>query len=249
MRIISMHKVDAAMEAGALPTQELIQGMGRLMGDLRKTGMLVDGAGLRPSKTRVRLRCEKGEVALEQGPYHGRNELVAGFAMLTVRDMDDALQWATRYAKAVGDVELEVGPVTEPWDLGMIPRPADPPLRCLLLHKGDARSEAGKPLPRAAAASLAKVTEDMQRAGVLLAAERLQPSSKAVRIRVAGKNAKVMDGPFAESKEMIAGFVMLNAPSIASIRDFNLRFADVIGDTEMDVFPLYEPGENEAAGE
>jgi hypothetical protein len=244
MRIISMHKVTAAMEAGEKPSLELIQGMGRLMGDLRESGAFVDGAGLLPSRARVRLRHARGEISLQKGPYAGEEELLSRVAMVKVRDMDEAIDWASRYARAAGDVELEVGQVTEPWDLGMMPRPAGAPLRCLLLHKADADSEAGRPIGRTAAAALAKVTDDMQKAGVLLSSERLRPSREGVRVAVTGKKPVFMDGPFTESKELVAGFVILKVPSIAASHDFLLRFADIIGDVEMDVRPLYEPGEN-----
>jgi hypothetical protein len=171
----------------------------------------------------------------ENGPYKGSNELVAGMIMLKVRDMDEAAGWATRYAKAVGDVELELGPVTEAWDLGLMAKPADAPLRCLLLRKADAGTEAAQPLPPAAAAALAAVIEEMKKAGVLLKNEWLAPSASGMRIKVASKKATVMDGPFAESKELIAGFVILEVPSMAAAREWCARFADVIGDTEMDV--------------
>lgn len=226
-----MHKVDAAMEAGGKPSRELIQGMGQLMGDMRRNGAFVDGAGLLRSATRVRMKVSKGASALQKGPYAGSNELVAGMMMLTVRDMDAALEWASRYAKAAGDVELEVGPVTEAWDLGLMPKPENAPFRCLLLRKADAASEAGKPL----AGPVAGVLEEMKKAGVLVASEWLKPSASGMRIKVANKQSTVVDGPFAESKELIAGFIILEVPSMAAAREWCVRFADVIGDVEMDV--------------
>ena len=81
----------------------------------------------------------------------------------------------------------------------------------------------------------------MRAAGVLLATERLRPSRKGVRIKVANKQTTVVDGPFAESKEMIAGYIIMNAPSVAATRPWTTRFAEMIGDVEMDVLPLYEP--------
>jgi hypothetical protein len=238
MRVISMHKVDAAMEAGGMPSRELIQGMGKLIGEMRRAGAFLDGEGLRRSATRVRLRFSGGERTLQNGPYAGSNELVAGVAMLKVRDMDDAIGWATRYAQAIGEAELEIGPVTEGWDLGVMAKPADAPLRCLLLHKADADSEAGKPLPKTAAAALTKLTNEMTKAGVLLASERLGPSSQGARMKVAAKRATVVDGPFAESKELIAGYVMLEVPSLQVACEWGTRFADVIGDVELDILPL-----------
>jgi hypothetical protein len=238
MRIISMHKVTPGMEAGEMPDQELIQGMGRLMGDVKKSGALIDGAGLLPSRTRVRLRFAGGERSLQKGPYGGENELISSIAMLKVGDMDEAIDWASRYGQAVGDADLELGPVTEAWDLGMMPKPEGAPLRCLLLHKGTADSEAGKPLAKAAATALSRVTEEMKKAGVLLLSERLQPSRHASRIKVAAKKPLILDGPFAESKELIAGYVVLELPSVAAAHPFCLRFAEVLGDVEMDVYPL-----------
>ena len=85
----------------------------------------------------------------------------------------------------------------------------------------------------------------MRAAGVLLASERLRPSREGMRIKVADKKTTVIDGPFAESKEMIAGFIIMNVPSVAATRPWTSRFADVIGDVEMDVLPLDDP---EAAG-
>jgi hypothetical protein len=239
MKVISMHKVDAAMEAGKLPSQELIQGMGKLMGDMRRSNALVDGAGLRPSATRVRVRSSAGKRALEKGPYKGEHELLAGMLRLQVKDMEEALAWASRYAEAAGDVELEVGPITEAWDLGIMAKPENAPLNCLLLRKADANTEAGR--PHANAAAMAKVTAEMKRAGVLTGSERLEPSKQGVRIKVTNKRSTIVDGPFAESKELIAGFVVMDVPSLADAQPWCLRFAEVIGDVEMDLRVLAEP--------
>jgi hypothetical protein len=238
MRVISMHKVDAAMEAGGRPSQELIQGMGKLMGDMRRNGVFLDGDGLQRSATRVRLQFSGGERTLQRGPYAGSNERIHAVLQLKVRDMDEAVEWASRYGRALDDVELEIGPVTEAWDLGIIPKPAEAPLRCLVLHKSDADAEAGRPLGKKASAAVATVIDEMRKAGVLQGAERLQPTSRGMRIKVAGKKPTIVDGPFAEAKELIAGFVVLELPSLAAAREWCLKFAEVIGDVEMDVIPM-----------
>jgi hypothetical protein len=80
----------------------------------------------------------------------------------------------------------------------------------------------------------------MRSAGVLLASERLRPSREGTRIKVVGKQTTVIDGPFAESKELIAGYIIMNAPSVAATRPWTTRFAEIIGDIEMDVIPLDE---------
>ena len=241
MRVISMHKVTPEMEAGVLPGPDLIKGMGQLIGDMRRDSVFVDGDGLRPTATRLRLRFKDGKRTLQRGPYTGAHELVAAILMIKVRDMDEAIDWATRYARAVGDADLEIGPVTEGWDLGLMAKPPEAPLRCLILHKADAASEAGKRPAPATAAALARVTDEMRAAGVLVASERLRPSGEGVRVRVADKKAAVIDGLFAESKEMIAGYIIMNVDAVAATHPWTARFAEVIGDVEMDVIPLDDP--------
>jgi len=233
-----MHKVTADMEAGVKPGGDLIKGMGQLIGDMRRDGVFVDGDGLLPSATRVHLRFTAGTRTVQKGPYKGDNELVAAILMLKVPDMNEGIEWATRYAAAVGDADLELGPVTEAWDLGVMPKPADAPLRCLLLHKADADSEAGRPRGKQAADALARLLDEMRAAGVLMASERLRPSREGVRIKVANKKTTVLDGPFTESKELIAGFIIMNVPSVAATHPWSARFAAVIGDVELDVLPL-----------
>jgi len=241
MKIISMHKVDAAMEAGKLPSQELIQGMGQLMGEMRRASAFVDGDGLRQSRTRARVRV-KGDGAgtsIERGPYAGGNELVERLTRIRVKDMEEGIAWAARQAEATG-AEVEVGPITEGWDLGLMAKPAEAPLRCLLLQKGDPSNEADRSSSSSSAVpALGGVTADMQRAGVLLTAPtRLRPSREGRRISVVAGKPVFRDGPFAESKELIAGFVLLDVPGMPDAVEWALRFAKVIGDVELELRPL-----------
>jgi len=238
MKIISMHKVDAAMECGTLPSPELIKGMGQLMGEMRRASVFIDGDGLRRSGTRARVRVKGagGETTIERGPYAGGNELVERLTRIRVKDLDEGIAWAARQAEATG-AEVEVGPLTEGWDLGLMAKPADAPLRCLLLQKADPAGEADRPAPVPTA--LASVTADMQGAGVLLTAPaRLRPSREGRRISVAAGKPTFRDGPFAESKELIAGFVLLDVPGMPDAIEWALRFASVIGDVELELRPL-----------
>jgi hypothetical protein len=234
MRYISMHKVDAKSESWTPPTQELIQGMGALIGEMQAEGVFVNGDGLLPSDRRVRLRYAGGERTLTRGPLKGQNELVAAFTMIKVKEIDEAIEWATRLAKAIGDCEIDIGPMTEAWDLGVMPKPANAPVRCALVLKGDAQSESGK----RPGAGFTKLHEEMKQAGVLLAAERLAPSARATRVKYAGGKRTVVDGPFAESKEMIGGFVILDVKGRDELLAWDDKFAAVIGDVELDLFPL-----------
>jgi hypothetical protein len=237
MRFMVMHKVDAKMEAGVFPPKELVEGMGRLIGEGLRSGVFVDGAGLHRSVQRVRLRYAGGKATVTQGPLQGENELVASFAMIRAGSMEEAIEHAGRFAGVLGDVEIEIGPVVEPWDLKMAPKPADVVGgRFLLLFKGDARTEAGTPLNPERAAALAKLSEEMTRAGVLLGAQRLAPSAKASRLPTGPRDKRAwVDGPFTESKELIAGFSIVNVSSREEAIAWADRYSEILGDNEVDV--------------
>src|SRR4051812_13328499 len=125
MRFIVMHKVDAGMEAAVPPNEAIIKGMGHLVGESLKSGVFLDGAGLHRSALRARVSFAGGVPVITRGPLVGGNELVAGFSMIKAASLDAAIADATRFARVRGDVETEIGPVVEAWDLGMMPKPAD----------------------------------------------------------------------------------------------------------------------------
>jgi len=86
-------------------------------------------------------------------------------------------------------------------------------MRFMMLLKADKNTEAGKMPDEAILLAMGKYNEELIKAGVLLAGEGLQPSSKGARVRFAGGKTTVIDGPFSETKELIAGFWMIQAKS------------------------------------
>jgi hypothetical protein len=231
MRFMVMHKVDAVMEAGGPPPGHIIQDMGEFVQGAIKSGVFKDGAGLHPSSRRVRLVFEAGQRTVTPGPLEGRNELLASFAMVKADSMDHAIEIATRIAGTLGDVEIEIGPVVEPWDLGLMERPARAPLRFLLLRKADRGFEAGAAEP----AALTRLLEELGRDGVVQTAATLAPSSRGARYRkTAGKRAWT-DGPFTESKELVAGFSIVELPGMEDARAWAEAYAVILGDNEVDV--------------
>ena len=79
-------------------------------------------------------------------------------------------------------------------------------MRFMVIVKATKESEAGAPPDMSLIDEMTKYNEELVKAGVMLAGEGLHPSSKGVRIRFSGKKRTVIDGPFAETKELIAGF-------------------------------------------
>src|SRR3954471_12944410 len=181
MHFMIMHKNDPHTEAGHPPPMELITKMGAFIGEHAKAGRLIDGAGLGASKTRTRLVFRDGRCAVKHGPSRGEHELPAAMLLLKVRTREEAIGWAERYGKILGDGEIELGKVNEAWDIGLMPEPENPPLQMLLIEKADRATEAGGRDPQQKAA-LSRLKTEMTKAGVLVRGFRLQPSANSKRL-------------------------------------------------------------------
>jgi len=241
MRYLCMHKVSPQDEADLPPPPGLVEGMGALIGEMIQKGVFVAGEGLRPSALRFRLTRAGERWTVAKGPLVGANELPTGLAILTVRTPEEALDWAKRYGTALEIDELELGPLTEEWDLARKPRPKGAPFRYMILPKATKDTEAGKaPTPRQEAARAALEAE-MRAAGVLGFSAALQPSARAVRAIYRKGDRTRIDGPFTESKELIGGFCLMELGSLEDVLAFTDRFVDVLGGTcELDIRPVAE---------
>jgi hypothetical protein len=94
MRVMFMIKGDP--EPGAAPSEELLTAMGRYNEELQKAGVLLDLAGLLPSAEGRRVRFADGDRTVIDGPFPESKELIAGYWILQVQSMDEAVEWAKR---------------------------------------------------------------------------------------------------------------------------------------------------------
>lgn len=235
MRFMIMHKNDPHTEAGLPPTTEIVQQMGAFIGEYAKSGRFVDGAGLAGSKTRTRLTFRDGNATIKNGPYKGEHELPAATLLLKVGTREEAIGWAERYGKILGDGEIELGKVNEPWDIGLMPAPENPPLQMLLIEKADTAFESGKRTPKQKS-DLTRLKTEMTKAGVLVRTLQLQPSSKGKRLMFTNDDLRIMDGPFIESKELIGGFAVMELSGIEEAIEMCRAYAKILGGTlEIDV--------------
>jgi len=235
MRFMLMHKNDPQTEAGHPPPLKLVHEMGALIEEYVKSGRMIDGAGLSGSKHRTRLTFREGRCTVKHGPYRGDQELPAATLQLKVKTREEALGWAERYGKVLGDGELELGKLNEPWDIGLMPAPEDPPLQFLLLEKADQETETGARSQKKQA-ELTRLKTEMTKAGVLVGAMRLKPSASGKRLVFTDNALRVLDGPFAESKELIGGFVVMELSGIEEAIELSRRYARILGGTlELDV--------------
>jgi hypothetical protein len=241
MRFMVQHKAGKKHEAGELDPVEL-KNMTAFIGAAVREGVFTNGAGLKPSAFRSRLVFRGEQVTVQHGPYTGEHELMAGFALLKVKDRDEAFAWAKRFAKVVGDCRLEVGLVTGPWDLGLAPKPPPgSPEQYLTVFMADANSEADTPPSAREQAEMGALLAEMTKAGVLQSAEGLLSSRHATRLKFQnGKRVSLVDGPFAESKELIGGFSIIEVPSKAAALEWATRYGEILRDLEVDVRLLHD---------
>jgi hypothetical protein len=100
--------------------------------------------------------------------------------------------------------------------------------------------EAGVPPTQDEIAKMGKFIEEMAKSGVLLATDGLQPSSKGARVRLSGGKLTVTDGPFTETKELIAGFAIVQVKSKAEVIELAGRFLKLAGDGESEIRLMHD---------
>jgi hypothetical protein len=111
----------------------------------------------------------------------------------------------------------------------------------MVLVKATKDSEAGVMPTQALLADMGKFNEELVKAGVMLAGEGLRPSSQGKRVRFSGRDRTVVDGPFTETKELVAGFWLWQVRSIDEAVEWVKRCPNPMpGDSEIEIRPLFD---------
>jgi hypothetical protein len=114
-----MVKATSESESGALPSQELLTAMGKYNEELVKAGILLAAEGLKPSSKGARVRFSGSRRTVIDGPFAETKELVAGFWLIQVKSMDEAIEWVKRCPNPMeGESEIEIRQVFEADDFG-----------------------------------------------------------------------------------------------------------------------------------
>jgi hypothetical protein len=87
---------------------------------------------------------------------------------------------------------------------------------------------------------MGKFIEEITKAGVMLATDGLQPSSKGARVKLSGGKVTVTDGPFTESKELVASYALFQVKTMAEAIEWTKRFLNVLGEGECELRPIFE---------
>jgi hypothetical protein len=118
MRVMVLVKATDDSEKGLLPTPAALDEMGRYNEELVKAGILLDGDGLKPSSQGKRIAFDGPGRTVIDGPFAAPRELVAGFWLWKVKDMDEAVAWVKRWPNPMpGPSEIEIRPLYEMADL------------------------------------------------------------------------------------------------------------------------------------
>jgi hypothetical protein len=114
-------------------------------------------------------------------------------------------------------------------------------MRVMVLIKANKDSEAGVMPSELLLTEMGKFNEDLVKAGVMLAGEGLHPSSKGKRVRFSGEKRTVIDGPFTETKELIAGFWLWQVRSLDEAVEWVKRMPNpMLSDSEVEIRPVFE---------
>lgn len=109
MRFLSMIRVNE--NNGQVPSEQLMQDMGKLIDEMTRTGALVLTAGLRPTKEGIRVRQRHGQQSVVDGPFTETKEVIGGFAIVEAKSKQEAIEMTKRFLRIHGDewdLECEV---------------------------------------------------------------------------------------------------------------------------------------------
>lgn len=120
MRVMAIVKASKQSEAGIMPSEQLLTEMGKFNEELVKAGVMLAGEGLHPSSKGARVRFSSGKRVVIDGPFSETKELVAGFWLLQVKSMEEAVEWIKRCPNPMPgtEAEIEIRQVFEAEDFG-----------------------------------------------------------------------------------------------------------------------------------
>lgn len=197
---------------------------------------------LHPGARGTRLTKSDGSWTIRDGPFPAP-ELIAGFTFIEAESKQAALDWAMQWPATDGKNAGEGGVVIEVREAGCsggcagFATEAAPHLTAyVVLLKSDRDHEADVPVPPAVIERMMQRNADGVKAGIVLAGEGLQPSSKGARVHFAKGRPTIVDGPFTEIKELIAGFWLIQAATRQQAYDWVTSYPYPLGpDVEIEL--------------
>ncbi len=269
MRFFVGVKADAGSEAGEMPSADLVRAMNEFNEELVAAGVMIDGNGLQPSSQGYKVFAADGEPKIVDGPFAETKELLAGYWVIQAKSIQEAIARAKRAPMDADghDATLEIRGIfeladfpesdaesgwreneeklREEWNAAS-PGPAQgsaQPSPGKLVYMGIVHAtpegEAGTLPTQEELARMGALMDESAAAGILLGGEGLRPSSEGVRIEFHDGTRTVLDGPFAETKELVGGYGIVQFDSEEQAREWSLRFAAASGQPCVQMRKIY----------
>jgi hypothetical protein len=274
MRFMMMVESGAKAEAGILPDEKLLAAMGQYNEELIKAGAMLAGEGLHPTAKGVRVRLAGKKLTVTDGPFGEGKELIGGFWLIQAASRQEAIEWAKRVPGREGGIEIRqlyelsdfpADPSEQPdgWreqeqrfresaDAAPPAGAQSPPVRkpgtsrYMVMLRGDRMTESGDLPDQKTLAAMGALMGELAQSGALLSGEGLKPSAGGARVKLSGDKRTVIDGPFAEAKELIAGYSIIQVKTRAEAVEFAKRLLQIhvdgldLEEGEIDVRPVAE---------
>ena len=175
-----------------------------------RIGVNLQGSRLRPAADATTVKIRDGELIITDGPYAETKEQIAGYDVLECASLDEAVRWAGRHPSSWAGA-IEVRALLDSAPAVSLPELAEGKIRYMMLVCTD---PAVDPREFARAEPVDPWVAEMNGRGVRRYGSELEPPGSARTVRVRQKHAMVTDGPFAETKEQIAGFDVLECADL-----------------------------------
>jgi hypothetical protein len=276
MRFMLILKATQETEANVLPEERVLAALSKYSQGLTKSGVLLTAEGIQPSAKGTWVRYANGEYRAVDGPHPSPKDLAAGFWLLQAKSRDEALEWAKRCPLPNGELEVRqvfevedfpVDPAEQPGgrreqevkfrdeaaaaqaDAAATPAAVSGTSpRFLSALKADKHTENERMPSEQLLTEMGRLMETAVKADVMIAGEGLRPTKYGARVRFDGGKASVLDGPFTETKELIAGYSIIRARNKAEAAAWAQRCLDIhvrgtgIDYGAIEVRELYAPG-------
>jgi hypothetical protein len=218
MQYMFIHAVDEGLEWDETLTDEVQSALDIWLEEVNRLGVELQGSRLRPTSDATTVRVRNQEVVVSDGPFAESKEQVAGYDIIDCENLEEALAWAAKHPTSlIGSIEVR--PFFDDSPQATLPEPKETTMRYMLIVCVDENVR----LSPEEGSRVGPDTEDWVRTadakGARLFGNRLAPISTAQTVRVREGRTIVTDGPFAETKEQIAGFDILECADLDEALD------------------------------
>jgi hypothetical protein len=210
---------------------------------LRKADSAAEGLpnGLQLGSTGARVTFTAGKPTVLEDVPTGK-AAVAALTMIDVDSKQDAIDWVKRLPARDENEEIEIREGGCPGGVPGVSRSksSGDATRFIVMLKANEKSEAGLVADQPRLAAMVRHNDASVKAGVMLAGEGLQPSSRGARVKFSGGKPAVIDGPFAEAKELVAGFWLIQVTSQDEAIEWVKQYPFPFDDGEVEVREVFE---------